>query len=145
MTPDERRATARRLNDEVWNKGNVDVLDEVMVPDCSYHDPSFRLEGLEEIKQRARELRAAQPDLHTDVHEVLVDGDLTATRWTQRGTAVGEFRGLPATGKTYVMPGMTLERWEGDRIVEVWLAYDLFGALQQLGIIPETPQKETTN
>jgi len=60
MTPDERRDMARRMNDEVWNKGNVDILDEV----------------------------------------IIVDG---------------------------------------------WIVYDLLGALQQLGVIPQMPRQETTS
>ena len=145
MTPEERKDKLRRVEDEVWNKGNLDALDEVIAPHYSYHDPSFPVEGLEEIKQRTRELLAAHPDLHMDVHEVLGDGDLTAYRWTQSGTARGEFRGVPASGKTYVMTGMNIDRWEGDRIVEGWIVYDLLGALQQLDVIPETPWQETTN
>ena len=122
-----------------------DAVIAVIAPDCSYHDPRFPVEGLAGIKQRVLELRAAQPDLHTDVHDVLVDGDMTATRWTQQATASGEFRGVPATGRTYAMDGVTIDRWEDDRIVEVWMVYDLFGALEQLGVIPETPRQDTTS
>jgi len=84
-----------------------------------------------------RELRAAQPDLHIDVHEMVIEGDPCASRWTMGATAANEFRGLPATGKTYVMTGMTFSKLEGDRVVEEWTNYDLLGALQQVGIIPE--------
>lgn len=137
MTPDERKALLRRATDELWNKGNVDVCDEVYAGNCSFHLPAFPAEGVEGLKQQVRELRAANPDLHFDVHDVLCDGDLTAARWTTGGTATGEFRGLPATGKSYVMTGMTMSKWEGDRIVEEWTDYNLLGALQQLGIVPE--------
>lgn len=68
----------------------------------------------------------------------------TAARWTMGGTSRGEFRGLPATGKTFVMTGMTIDKWEGERIVEEWTNYDLLGGLQQLGIIPEMARQETT-
>src|SRR6266540_1392970 len=97
MTPDERKGLVRRLTDELWNKGNLDVCDEVF-----------------------------------------------AAHWTMGGTSRGEFRGLPATGKTYVMTGMTIDKWEGERIVEEWTNYDLLGGLQQLGIIPEMARQETT-
>jgi len=137
MTPEERKDLIRRMYDELLNKGNLDVCDEVYAANCSFHDPSFPVQGVAGLKERTRELREAQPDLHVDVHDVLVDGDLSASRWTMGGTARGEFRGLPATGKSYVMTGTTLGKWESDRIVEVWSNYDMLGALQQLGIIPE--------
>ena len=145
MTPDERKSVVRRWNDELWNKGNLEVCDEVFAANCSFHDPSFAVEGVTGMKEQARLLRAANPDLHLDVHDILADGEMTAARWTMGGTSRGEFRGLPATGKTYVMTGMTIDRWEGERIVEEWTTYDLLGALQQLGIVPELAQQQTTS
>ncbi|WP_245959721.1 ester cyclase [Prauserella flavalba] len=145
MTPEERRETLRRVVDDLWNRGNLDACDELFAEHCSFHDPSFPVDGVEGMKRQVADLRQAQPDLHMDVQDVLVDGDLTCARWTMGATARNEFRGLPATGKSYVMTGMTIDKWEGDRIVEEWVNYDLFGALQQAGIIPEaaTPPAAT--
>lgn len=141
MTADERRELIRRANDEMWNNGNVDVCDEVFADNCSFHDPSFEVNGVAGMKDQVTQLRAAQPDLHMDIHDVLIEGDLSAARFTMAGTARAEFRGLPATGKTYVMTGMTISKWHDDRIVEQWVNYDLLGALQQLGIIPAMAQQ----
>jgi steroid delta-isomerase-like uncharacterized protein len=140
MTPDERKQTLRRVIDEVYNKGNVDAMDEVFAPHCSFHDPSFPVEGVAGTKQFVRELRAAQPDFHCDVQDILVDGDRTAARWTMGGTDRNEFRGMPPTGKSYVVTGTTFNQWEGDRIVEEWDNYDSLGMLQQLGHVPETAE-----
>jgi predicted ester cyclase len=96
------------------------------------------------MKQQVSDLRAAQPDLHLDVHDVLIDGDMSASRWTSGGTAQREFRGLPPTGKSNVMTGMDMAKWEDDRIVEQWTNYDLLGALQQAGIIPELASAPST-
>jgi steroid delta-isomerase-like uncharacterized protein len=137
MTPEERIALVRRTTDELWNKGNLAVCDEVYASHCSFHDPSFTVDGVAGMKQQVSDLRAAQPDLHVEVHDVLIDSDMSASRWTSGGTAQGEFRGLPPTGKSYVMTGMDMAKWEDDRIVEQWTNYDLLGALQQAGIIPE--------
>ena len=144
MTSDERRAMLRRFSDEAWNNGRLDACDDIYAAHCSFHDPSFPVDGVSGLKQQIQQLRAAQPDLHMDVHDILVDGDLTAARWTVGGTARNEFRGLPPTGKTYVMTGMTCDKWDGDRIVEEWVNYDMLGALQQLGLIPETVAPEAT-
>ena len=141
MTPDERKSLVRRTMDQTWNNGNLEQVDEMYAAHCSFHDPSFPVDGVAGIKAQIRDLRAANPDLHIDVHDVLADGDLTAARWTLGGTARGEFRGVPATGKTYVMTGTTFDKWEGDQVVEEWACYDLLGALQQMGVIPAmTPQ-----
>jgi steroid delta-isomerase-like uncharacterized protein len=142
MTPEERKNLVRRSSDELWNRGNFAICDEVYDARCTFHDPNFAVNGVAGIKDQVRELRAAQPDLHMDVHDVMCEGDMTAARWTCGGTARGEFRGLPATGRTYVMSGMTFDKWEDDRIVESWVTYDLLGALQQLGIIPEPAEMQ---
>lgn len=144
MRPDERKGVVRRFTDELWNKGNLDVLDEAFAAHCSFHDPTFPSDRITGMKEKVRELRQAVPDLHLDVHDVLADGDLTAARWTMGGTSRGEFRGLPATGRTYVMSGMTIDKWDGDRVVEEWTNYDMLGGLQQLGIIPEMAPQQTT-
>ena len=136
MASIDRKDLIRRMTDELWNKGNLEICDEVFASNCSFHDPSFEINGVAGMKQQVSELRSAQPDLHMDVHEVLVDGDMTCARWTSGGTARNEFRGIPATGKSYVMTGLTMDKWEGDRIVEEWLNYDLMGALTQVGALP---------
>ena len=145
MTPEERRQALRRLSDELWNNGNTALCDDMYAEHCSLHDPTFPAEGVEGLKNQVRDLRRAQPDLHMNVDDVLVDGDRSCVRWTCGGTARNEFRGLPATGKTYVMTGMSVQKWDGDRIAEEWVNYDMLGTLQQLGIIPEmaAPQQPT--
>ncbi|NIH78207.1 ester cyclase [Amycolatopsis viridis] len=143
MTADERRERMRRVLDLMWNQGELAACADLCAPNCTFHDPSFEVDGVEGFQRQVRELRTANPDLHMDIHDVVVEGDLCAVRWTMGGTARAEFRGLPATGKTYVMSGMLFGKWADDRVVEMWTNYDLLGALQQLGIIPEMASRES--
>ena len=71
-----------------------------------------------------------------DFHEVLVDGDLCSCRFTMSGTHQGDFMGVSATGRPYSLPGITILRFRGDRVVERWSVADLLGLLVQLGAIP---------
>jgi predicted ester cyclase len=65
------------------------------------------------------------------------------TRWTVRGTHQGEeFFGVPATGERMEMRGIQIDRFEGGKLVEERAEFDLLGALQQLGAIPETGQAQ---
>jgi|SRR5438067_3641484 len=144
MPSNERKDKVRRLTDDAWNKGRLEACDELYASNCSFHDPSFPVQGVSGLKEQIGQLRQAEPDLHLDIHDVYADADVTFSRWTMGGTARGEFQGLPATGKTYVMTGMTCQKWEGDRVVEEWVSYDLLGALQQLGIIPEQARPQRT-
>ena len=43
--------------------------------------------------------------------------------------------GIPATGRSVEVTGMSIERIVGGRIVEGWVVNDALGMLQQLGVI----------
>lgn len=144
MTMDERADLLRRTMDALWNRGDLEACDALFAEHCMFHDPTFPIDGLAGLKEFARDLRAAQPDLHMDIHDIVTGEDMTAHRYTFGGTASSEFRGIPATGKSYVMTGMGMSKWEGDRIVEDWIVYDMLGVLQQLGLVPERITHETS-
>lgn len=139
MTPQEQKQLIRRLYEESAT-GNFDILDEVYTANCTLHDPAFPVGSLAEMKEMGRQMRNAVPDLHMNIHEILADGDTTAVRWTMGGTQRGEFQGLPPTGRTFVMTGVTVDKWEGDRIVEEWNSYDVAGLYEQLGFMPAKEQ-----
>jgi len=84
------------------------------------------------------ETRTIVPDFHINLHETITEGDLSVTRWIASGTQAKEWRGIPATNKAFVISGMTMSKFEGDKIVESWVNTDNLGMLQQLGIVPET-------
>ena len=63
-------------------------------------------------------------------------GDKVVARYTWRGTQRGEFFGVPATGKTVAVTGLSCYRCAGGKIVEEWWLEDLLGLMQQLGAIP---------
>jgi len=44
--------------------------------------------------------------------------------------------GIPATGKTITLTGITIDRVAGNAIVERWNQADFAGLMQPLGVIP---------
>ncbi|WP_024877296.1 ester cyclase [Saccharomonospora piscinae] len=142
MTPEERKDLVRRTITAIINEGDVDACADMYASRCTFHYPNFSVEGVDGYRQFMRDMRQANPDLHCDIHDILVDGDLLAARWTMGGTAHGEFRGIPGTGKSWVISGMQLLKWDDDRVVEEWGSFDLFGQLQQLGVIPEIAEEQ---
>jgi predicted ester cyclase len=77
-----------------------------------------------------------RPNPVLDFHEVLVDGDLYCCRFTMSGVQGGEFMGAPASGRPYSLAGITIMRFDGDRVVERWSTADFLGMLMQIGAIP---------
>ncbi|AFY45828.1 ester cyclase [Nostoc sp. PCC 7107] len=67
--------------------------------------------------------------------QVLIEGDKVVTCGTFTATHLGEFQGLPPTGKQIKLSIMHIDRIENGKIVEHWGQGDAFGLMQQLGII----------
>ena len=76
------------------------------------------------------------PNPRLEFHEVLVDGDLCSCRFTMTGEHRGEFLGVPATGRPYQLPGITIMRFRGEQVVERWSSADFLGLLVQIGAVP---------
>ena len=57
---------------------------------------------------------------------------------TGEGVHEGELFGIPPTNRPMKVTGITILRLEGGKIVERWVEVDMLGALQQLGVVPES-------
>lgn len=68
--------------------------------------------------------------------QVIVEGNKVVTCGTFTGTHLGEFQGLPPTGKQVKLSVMHIDRVEEGKIVEHWGQGDTIGLMQQLGIVP---------
>ena len=82
-------------------------------------------------------LRAAFPDIHYTVDDVVAEGDQVAVRWHWTGTHRGAFRGFPPTDKAVTNTGAGIFRLSGGKIVTAVLETDRLGFLEQIGAVPE--------
>ena len=132
------KAIIRRYMEELWNQGNLAVLDEIFATHFVDHIPAFldSQSDFEETKQFVTGFRAAFPDVHITVEDIIAEGDKIVCRWTTRGTHKGDLMGIPPTGKQLTFTGMTILRIESGKIVERWVNWDALGVMQQLGVIP---------
>jgi predicted ester cyclase len=153
MLPEDNKAISRRLYEEVWNKGNVAAVDELIAPNIVLHydypaespQPAENQPGLEQIKQYVSHLRTTFPDYHFTVELQVAEGDLVVTRGTARGTHHGEYWGLTfqdirPTEKQVTWTETAIDRIVNGKIVENWINEDALGRLQQIGALPTTGQ-----
>ncbi|MBI5291407.1 MAG: ester cyclase [Chloroflexi bacterium] len=136
---EQNKAVIRRLIQGVWNEGNAAVLDEVFAAD--FVDRTAlpgATPGREGLKQLFTMFSAAFSDASSTIDDLIAEGDKVAWRWTFRGTHIGPFMGIPATGKTITLTGITIDRIAGNAIVERWNQADFAGMMQQLGAAPQT-------
>jgi steroid delta-isomerase-like uncharacterized protein len=142
MLSETNKTLSRRFFEEVFGKGKLNLLDELIAKDHINSGPSA-LPGLpagsEGTKQLVTVYRNAFPDLHFTIDEQIAEGDKVVTRWSVQGTHKGELAGIPATGKSSTVTGVTVDRIENGKIAETWGIFDQFGMMQQLGVIP-TPE-----
>jgi steroid delta-isomerase-like uncharacterized protein len=137
MPTEANKATIRRYYDEVLNGGNIRLLREIAVPDYDEHDPlPGQTDGLEGLQQRVEMLRTAfRP--HFTLEDMIAEQDKVVVRWTNRGTHLGEFMGIPPTGRTFTIAGIDIHRLRDGKMAEHWHVVDLFSQLQQLGLLPQ--------
>jgi steroid delta-isomerase-like uncharacterized protein len=146
MLSETNKTVSRRLFEEVWNKGNLAVLNELIANDHVNSGPGT-LPGLptgpEGAKQFVMMYRNAFPDTHFTIDEQIAEADKVVTRWTAHGTHQGELLGIPATDKSSTVTGISVDRIVNGKIVESWGIFDQFGMMQQLGVIsmPEPVSK----
>ena len=134
----ETKGISRRLIEEAFNKGNLDVVDELVAPEFVNHDAALPEPtiGIEATKASIRGYRDAFPDLRLTIELQVAEGDYVTTRWSARGTHQGDLMGMPATGKQATVTGITVDEIVGGRLVESWTNWDTLGMLQQLGAVP---------
>jgi steroid delta-isomerase-like uncharacterized protein len=142
MSMEENKAIVRRINDEVWSEGHLDVIDELIADDfvATVVGAPEQIRGPQGFREFVVAYRKAFPDLHITIDEQLAEGETVVTRWTATGTNEGELMGIPATGKQATIAGININRISGGKLVEGWGLFDQLGLLQQIGAVP-TPTR----
>lgn len=138
MTAEDNKKTARRIVLELFNAGNLDLLDSLFSPDFVDHAlPPEMPPTREGIRSMIPVLRRAFPDLVYSIEDQIAEGDKVAQRLTARGTLKGEFMGMQPTGKTATWQEMHWHRFDaGGLLVEHWECSDSLSMMLQLGAGP---------
>lgn len=123
-----------------WNNGDLAGY-------LAMYDPSMRLHGYApEPMDKLATIRfyenvwlalgiEGKPNPSLEMHEAIANGDLFACRYTMQGIHRGDFLGVPATGRSYRISGITMARFSSGRVIERWSATDIISLLTQLGLV----------
>jgi predicted ester cyclase len=141
---DENKDVMRRHVEEIWNKGNLEVADEVFHPAAITPTAPQLPPGPDGCKVAARIFREAFPDFRMTIEDVLGEDDKVVARYRQHGTHEGELFGIPPTGRQVDFEEIALLRFADGRIVSSWFQTDLLTMMTQLGVVPAPSQAETT-
>jgi steroid delta-isomerase-like uncharacterized protein len=136
VIPDQNKQLALRLYD-LLNAGATDGIGDLVTPDYLEHDPlPGQGEGRDGVLDRFAMLTSALAPRFT-VEDIVAEGDRVVVRWTNAGTHVGEFAGMPATGRTFRIDGIDIYRVADGKFAEHWHVIDQLALLGQLGFRPE--------
>ncbi|HVB59902.1 MAG TPA: ester cyclase [Ktedonobacteraceae bacterium] len=116
-------------------QGNTDGLEndyaENAIVEDSMHAHPFV--GREAIMSRKRVGLNAIPNLQIDVTNRLVQQNQLTVEWVARGIHTGNFAGLPASGRSFTIPGVTVVVRENGKIIRESIYYDTAEVYRQLG------------
>jgi predicted ester cyclase len=131
--PQQNASLARRAIHFV-NTGNLVRANHVLSPSFVNHQPDAPLatdrSSFESVVLDV--VRAAFPDVHVTINDLIASGDRVGVRFTASGTHLGAFAGIPATGKQVQWTANVIYRIADRQIIEAWTVWDAAGLLQQI-------------
>ncbi|MDQ3931852.1 MAG: ester cyclase [Actinomycetota bacterium] len=136
MSTAANKALVLRFYQQVFNGRQLALIDQMAIQEYDEHDPlPGQRGGRDGLKDRVSMLVEGLTPTFT-VEDVIAEGDRVVVRWTNRGTHVGAFLGIPPTGRAFEFAGIDIYRLEQGRMAEHWHAIDQLTLLQQLDLIP---------
>ena len=133
----QNRVSTLRGFEEMFNKGDLSVVDELVADRGEDHQEAPGTDFAEHLKDVIVKMRTAFPDLHFEIHHMLAEGDMVATRSTMTGThegrfEIGPFRDIEPTGKRVEVRHMHFFRWVGGKNTDLWHTMDTATLMRQL-------------
>ena len=140
--PAQTAELSRRVFEDIWNRKNLNAVDELMSADYLHHDASSPAvpRGMDGYKQFVNYYMSAFPDAKFTIDDAFTTGHGTdvqneVTRWTVTATHEGELAGIPRTGRRFSVTGISIARISNGKITESWNSWDALGMMQQLGVV----------
>lgn len=130
---EQNKAIMRRMIEEIWNKGNLMVADEIFAADHTSPSAPDLPPGPESVKMLAGMFRAAMPDYHMTIDMILADEDKVVARFTQSGTHVGApLMGMPPSGRRAEWTEIGVLEIKNGKVTRSWYEVDMLSMMQQL-------------
>jgi steroid delta-isomerase-like uncharacterized protein len=130
------KAIVRRFIDEVFVAGRPDAVDELVATDFVPHTWGAMANGRDGLKQAIERVGQGLEDVAMTIEDMVAEGDRVAVRLTSRARQVGEFMGMPPSGREYEIGEIHLFRVADGRVAEHWHQADFLGMMRQLGATP---------
>ena len=129
----DHKSFIRRYYSELWNAWNSAALEELISPNIVFRGSiGATVNGIEEFKQYVNRIRAAFPDFHNRIEEIIGEDDKVVARLTYTGTHRGELFGFPGTGRKISYQGIAIFQFREGKIVSGFVLGDTEGLKHQI-------------
>jgi predicted ester cyclase len=135
------KAIVRRYFEEVVDKSNLDILDEIVTTDCIVHRPEAPepIRGLEAFRHALEKILQVYSEFTTTIHDLIAEDDRVACRLSHRALNRGEWTSRlgrhAVAGKTISWPAIAIFRIRDGKIAEEWVNRDELGMVIDLGVV----------
>ena len=138
MPAEQNKAIVRRIYKEYLDELDPAAADELLADDVVLHAVRAFGEGYgrDEIKEGFSAFLSGFADRHTEVEDLIVEGERVVARHTHHLKHVNEVYGIAPTGKQLSVWGIDIFRFENGKIAEWWIIDDNLGMMEQLGVFP---------
>ena len=139
MSVESNKILVRRMFEEDLNTDDRAKGQEFFAADFFDHtNPPGMQHGVEGHNQIVTLFRTAFPDGIWTITDIFGEGDRVCANVIFKATHLGDFFGIPPTGKSVSFTGMHVLRVTNDKLAEHWGNNDDLGLMRQLGVVPET-------
>jgi predicted ester cyclase len=134
---DDNKRLARRALEEIYAKGDLQLVDDLVHPDFADHDPAHpdQPTGPESVRETVRNLHGMFSELRFEIEDELAEGDRVVQRVTMSGRHTGQLMGREPTDRTFVVRHVNIWRIADGKIADHWGSRDDLGLLNQLGLL----------
>lgn len=129
------KQVVRRFFEEVVG-GDLDLVEELVAPNCVIHGAENDFRGVEAVRQNLSRQKNTFEEWKARIIFQIAEGDTVASHLEFTGRHVGETLGIPATGRDVAFTGMFFDRVVDGKIVEGWHRLDYLTLLRQLNAFP---------
>ena len=129
----------RRYFEELWNRGRVELIPELLAESYVNHSPGTpdMPRDRSGVAGIVRAMRAAFPDLHYRIEQIVADDHAVTVRLDVTGTHTGDFFGVAPSRKSFRVAQINIERFENGKIVAHHRVTDELSLLRQIGALPQ--------
>jgi steroid delta-isomerase-like uncharacterized protein len=141
------RAIAHRFRAELWNTGDLSIVEQIVAADCLIHArvpfATDFARGPEALRQLVLFYHLAFGEIEVSVDQIVTEGDVVVVRWSAKALHTGDLLGIPATHRLALTSGIDLLRIKDGKIAEGWVSWDTLSLLEQI-LGPQSGEGEGT-